>query len=516
MHGNIEGGRIIHPSSLLVGILTYFENEPLPYLRAARHISHILRLLTLKRESRSFSALPRVRARVQRSVHRVVHSVLVSAMPSQYAAKPKLPKGFPDVLKGLVREMLRAQPEDINAFGAQYFADLQAKAAEPQGPARLSNEELKELLKNLFIQADADGSGALSLQEFKTVLVNVDLGLSDKEMKRIMAEADFDGNGEISYDEFIPLAVELVQSMYAKMDAAASRQAEEDQARIDAQNYLLHGMTKEEVESVMMEIFQKSDADGSGALSLPEFQKCCRDADIGLTKKEVQFLMVSCDQDGDGSISYEEFVPLCFEMLTEILKDEMLQERRTPSQLETFLIEVWSSGDAEGLGCIDALALKDLLKKADLGLTRLQIHSVLAEAEYDEQGMADYRKFAPHAAELVYRLLDMDTQVQKAEMVKGLLAGGQSFETVHGKNQGELAAHLNAEFAALDPAGSGLLSLPDLRKVLAASQLELTQNEISGLMSAAEANENGMCSYEALSSYAFYILQYMAQEAALH
>ena len=90
----------------------------------------------------------------------------------------------------------------------------------------------------------------------------------------------------------------------------------------------------------MMEIFQKSDADGSGALSLPEFQKCCRDADIGLTKKEVQFLMVSCDQDGDGSISYEEFVPLCFEMLTEILKDEMLQERRTPSQLETFLISV--------------------------------------------------------------------------------------------------------------------------------------------------------------------------------
>ena len=36
--------------------------------------------------------------------------------------------------------------------------------------------------------------------------------------------------------------------MYAKMDAAASRQADEDQARIDAQNHLLHGMTKEEVE----------------------------------------------------------------------------------------------------------------------------------------------------------------------------------------------------------------------------------------------------------------------------
>ena len=38
----------------------------------------------------------------------------------------------------------------------------------------------------------------------------------------------------------------------------------------------------------MADIFAKSDTDGSGALSLAEFQKCCRDADIGLTRKEKQ------------------------------------------------------------------------------------------------------------------------------------------------------------------------------------------------------------------------------------
>ena len=49
----------------------------------------------------------------------------------------------------------------------------------------------------------------------------------------------------------------------AKMEMEQARAQEEDDAREEAKNYLLHGMTKEEVENVMMEIFHKSDADGS-------------------------------------------------------------------------------------------------------------------------------------------------------------------------------------------------------------------------------------------------------------
>ena len=74
-----------------------------------------------------------------------------------------------------------------------------------------------------------------------------DLGLSDKEARRVMGEADFNEDGEISYEEFIPLAVELVGSMYAKMEAEYARQHDEDEAREEAHNYLLHGMTKQQV-----------------------------------------------------------------------------------------------------------------------------------------------------------------------------------------------------------------------------------------------------------------------------
>merc|ERR1719263_2746576 len=101
------------------------------------------------------------------------------------------------------------------------------------------------------------------MKEFKGVLAMADLGLSDREVKRVMAEADFNDDGEISYEEFIPLAVDLVQSMYARMEAELAEQQDEDAAREAAKEYLLHGMTKEEVEGVMTEIFMKSDADGS-------------------------------------------------------------------------------------------------------------------------------------------------------------------------------------------------------------------------------------------------------------
>ena len=66
------------------------------------------------------------------------------------------------------------------------------------------------------------------------VLETADLGLKPNEVKRVMAEGDINGDGEVSYEEFIPLAVDLVQSMYARMEAEAQRTEDEDQAREQA------------------------------------------------------------------------------------------------------------------------------------------------------------------------------------------------------------------------------------------------------------------------------------------
>jgi Ca2+-binding EF-hand superfamily protein len=65
----------------------------------------------------------------------------------------------------------------------------------------MAKEELEYLLSDMFKQADTDGSGVLSRQQFSTCLRNTELGLSRKEINALMGEADSNHDGVVSYDE---------------------------------------------------------------------------------------------------------------------------------------------------------------------------------------------------------------------------------------------------------------------------------------------------------------------------
>ena len=70
------------------------------------------------------------------------------------------------------------------------------------------------------------------------------------------------------------------------------------------------------------------------------------------------------------------------------------------------------------------MELRDALRDADLGLTRLQILTVTSEAAEDESGSIDYAAFAPKAAQLVHLLLDVAAQRERETAVNRLLASG--------------------------------------------------------------------------------------------
>ena len=440
-------------------------------------------------------------------------------MPSKYGKEFAVPKEFPSVLKAFTREVLRSQPSNIYEFGAEYFTELvsqaDAAAAGGGGMRELSSEELAELLSGLFAQADADGSGALSMKEFKTVLESAELSLSPKEINRVLRAADSDGNGEISYEEFIPLGVELVHTMYAKEAAATQAAEEENAARLAAQDHLVHGMTKEQVESVMAEIFHKSDADGSGALDVKEFKQCCKDAAIGLTKAEINQLMFAVDVDGDGQITWEEFVPICFEMLVEILKDQLLDASREPSELEEFLLERFAEADFSQTGFLGAIELKTTIKECDFGLSDLQLHSILSQAAWDEEGLAEYKKFARTASELIYKLLDPEAQYAQFMQVQEIMEGGVDFDLVHGLSQDAVADALASAFAPFDPDGTGLVAAADMRAALTACTLQLSPSEMNTMMSLAAASPDGSLFYAEIVGNGYYVLQYLAQQDAI-
>jgi len=345
------------------------------------------------------------------------------------------------------------------------------------------------------------------------------LGLGPTEAKAIMAEADVDGNGEISYEEFIPLAVDLVYSMYARLDDDEAQQKVKDAAQADA-NELLKGMKQEEIEEIMRDIFKKSDADNSGALSVAEFQKCCKEADIGLTRKEVNILMHQCDVDGDGMISYDEFVPLCFEMLREIIVNDMIEtNKQDAGELQQFITRVWEEADARKTGRLPLPDLSKALWDAQLGLTRVQLHTICSSAEYeDETGVAlvDYTVFAYKAAQLMYRMLDLDARNERDSALREMETDDDS-DLVHGYSRDEMEQELIAIFQAADPTNSGSVRLADVRPILVNSTLGLTESEVKAVIASASADEldDGMILYHNIVRYAFYILQYLAQEAKL-
>ncbi|CAF97494.1 unnamed protein product [Tetraodon nigroviridis] len=75
----------------------------------------------------------------------------------------RIPRGFGTVLNGLVREVLRDQPEDIPKYAAHYFSSL-LKQREESGvdPAEWAATLEDRFESNAFKDAAAPATGGLS------------------------------------------------------------------------------------------------------------------------------------------------------------------------------------------------------------------------------------------------------------------------------------------------------------------------------------------------------------------
>merc|ERR1711865_91587 len=92
--------------------------------------------------------------------------------------------------------------------GAHHFwYDTQSTAVQmstPKKPTIISH------LAKAFKEADADGSGTLGVDEFKTMLMSQNAGLSHGQIEKLLAHAEADGDGVVSWREFIEAVPQIL------------------------------------------------------------------------------------------------------------------------------------------------------------------------------------------------------------------------------------------------------------------------------------------------------------------
>lgn len=438
-------------------------------------------------------------------------------MSSAYFTKRlKVPDEFPEILKSFTREILRNQPSNIYEFGANYFAEMSAQAnmlmqEQDDGANELfSAAEMEEYLSNLFHESDSDGNGYLDPQEFKEIMIAADVGLSEEDIYEIMMVADENGDGKIEYAEFVPIAAETIQALQAREEMERKDQEMLDDAEFAAEMYLSRGLTKEDLDSIIAAEFQRADVNGDGVLSRQEFRAALKAEALGLSSKEIKALMLRVDEDGDGVISYQEFGPLCYELLLQRFKRTIYEEARDSNDLKIYLEEVFAGYDQEQTGLLPVETLRQGLRDAELGLTPVKIHSIMASAFPDESGLVAYEEFAHTAATMLEGFLKPLTQEEAGFMSEAARMGGADFLPGLDKNQVESA--LVQAFQAADPDNAGVLPYEATVAAIGGASLGLSDKQVSSLATSGITGATTEVDYIKVVEVAWDLLVLVARE----
>lgn len=392
-----------------------------------------------------------------------------------------------------------------------FYTDVTATKFYHTGVTRLTEEELVERVGALFQEADVDNNGVLDRKEFKVVFVGLqsELGLTDKDVLKIMAEADGNDDGTIDYKEFLPIAIDVMNSIYAKQDFEAEKERRED-AIEDVKDYLLHGMPQEELEAELRNVFNQADEDQNGWLSRKEFTAVLKNAELGFTRKEINVMLTEVDEDGDGKVTYEEFVPMCFQLLVQLVADDISTVPQEEEELKAYFLDLFTSA-ADDDNMLGHSEIINLVVEADLGLTRVQIHAIMSESEEDENGNINVIQLSSAMAGMVLSLVNVQMQQDRAAKLSNLREQ-DGYELVWGFSASDLKAALNAAFSSVDTTGSGTLARDDIKMVVCETLPSLPPKHVQAIMSIPEPNPEGMCPYDVVAQRAFQLVQFLQNQ----
>lgn len=98
--------------------------------------------------------------------------------------------------------MIKKAGGDESGIGKKQFKSIMLPIMQDQ---LLSQEDNVEDLRLKFLEADLDGSGALSVDELYAALKKAGAQVTSEDIVQLVTEIDVDRDGELDIDEFIAL-----------------------------------------------------------------------------------------------------------------------------------------------------------------------------------------------------------------------------------------------------------------------------------------------------------------------
>ena len=89
---------------------------------------------------------------------------------------------------------------DANCNSIIYFQEFLIMMAR-----KINSEECEEEIQEAFCVFDKDSNGFISAAELRQVMINLGEKQVDEQVDEMIREADIDGDGQVSYEEFVTM-----------------------------------------------------------------------------------------------------------------------------------------------------------------------------------------------------------------------------------------------------------------------------------------------------------------------
>ena len=214
----------------------------------------------------------------------------------------------------------------------------------------------------MFRNADKDGTGKLTYNEFRDAFRVLTYGLNDNDINMLIALADEDKDELICWNEFIPIGINAIKTFYTRN--IVKKSAEKMKHPNPEALKLVYWDEIQKCYRLLSYNFEEVDIVKDGIVSLQHFKNIVRGTKF-LTPKEKNLLIRLQKND---RIKYSEFPDMLYNVRYEIAVSEMMESNM--SEIESNIVKEFLFEDTDDSGEVSILQAERALNRCkSLNLT---------------------------------------------------------------------------------------------------------------------------------------------------